>query len=74
MQVMYAYKEKNRTIIITSYTKVFMGNWSLGQFPFLTVFNCCNHVHLVEALEAGDLKRAKAILREDVEAFKNEIL
>lgn len=33
-----------------------------------------NHVHLVEAIEAGDLERAKAILSGDVEAFKSEIL
>ena len=33
-----------------------------------------NHVALVEVLEAGDLARAKEILAEDVESFKNEIL
>ncbi|MFT4104283.1 MAG: GntR family transcriptional regulator [Lacrimispora sp.] len=33
-----------------------------------------SHVLLVEALEAGDLERAKIILGEDVEAFKKEIL
>ncbi|WP_460641663.1 GntR family transcriptional regulator [Lacrimispora brassicae] len=33
-----------------------------------------NHVHLVEAIESGDLERAKAILIDDVESFKKEIL
>lgn len=33
-----------------------------------------NHIHLVEALESGDLQMAKEILAGDVEAFKQEIL
>lgn len=33
-----------------------------------------NHVRLVEAIEQGDLEKARMILGEDVEAFKNEIL
>lgn len=38
------------------------------------VSDASNHILLVEALEAGDLERAKAILSTDVEAFKDEIL
>lgn len=33
-----------------------------------------SHIRLVEAIESGDLKQAKQILSDDVEAFKNEIL
>lgn len=33
-----------------------------------------NHIHLVDAIESGDLERAKAILSDDVESFKKEIL
>ena len=38
------------------------------------VSDASNHILLVEALEAGDLERAKTILRTDVEAFRDEIL
>lgn len=33
-----------------------------------------NHILFIEAIEAGDLERAKEILKEDVEAFKYGIL